>query len=407
MRLTGEKGQATVMAALTLPVICGFLGLALDVGSFYAEKRKIQTAADASAKAAVLELKRGKRTSMLTAATAAAADYGLGGGAVTMNFPPTSGQYIGNQKYVEVIIGQQIPTMFMRFMVSGSTVEVRGRAVAGLDGLPPAGLFILSRTRARALEVSAGSELTSDLDVWVSSNSASGVSVTSGSCMTAPGIGVTGGYEGSCFSSTPVIGMIPDEDPLADLPPPQFSGCDYVDLEVKHQTVTLAAGVYCGGVDISTNAVVQLAPGVHVMRGGGFRVSSNSTVSGTGVVIYNTGDVTYPAGNISFANNSDIALSAPSSGALAGVLFFFDRSLAAQSVVISISSSADTHLEGTIYALKQHCEVQSGTKSNNLAPWMIMVCDTLSVSGGSRLNIPADFDTSSVPSPIRAPVLVE
>ena len=44
-----EAGQVLMTVALTLPVLVGFLGLAVDVGSLYFHKRNMQTASDAAA----------------------------------------------------------------------------------------------------------------------------------------------------------------------------------------------------------------------------------------------------------------------------------------------------------------------------------------------------------------------
>jgi hypothetical protein len=405
-RLIREDGQATVMAAVTLPIFCGFLGLALDVGSFYTARQHMQAAADAAAQAAILELKRGHTTSMLDAAIDAIESNGVDAGDVTMNYPPKAGQHIGDGKYVEVIVGETVPTMFVRFVLPKNSFGVSGRAVAGLSGLPPAGVFILNRSRARSLEVSGGSSLTSDLDVWVSSSSSSAVSVGGGSCINARAVGVTGGYEPGCYSSTPIPGMVPDADPLASLTPPSVGACTAVNLTVKKQTTTLDPGVYCGGLDINTNSNVTLRPGVYVMRGGGFNVKQ-SDVNGAGVVIYITDDAMHEPAGVSIDSNATVRLSAPATGPHAGVVVFYDRALTPQTVPFSVHSSAQTRFEGTIYALNQHLDFLGGTKDNDMPPWTIMVADTVRIHGGSDLRIPADFDRSAVPSPLTSGVIVE
>src|SRR6185436_8871554 len=135
--------------------------------------------------------------------------------------------------------------------------------------------------------------------------------------------------------------------------------------------------------------------------------TNHAVLRGTGVVFYNTADATHPAGHVVFDSNSSVEMSAPVSGPLAGVLVFFDRALPPQSLELEISSSAETWLEGTLYVLNQQVRVNSGTKWNNTAPWMIMVADTLEVTNGSDLNIPAKFNESVVPSPIKSATWVE
>jgi hypothetical protein len=48
-RLTGERGAVAMVVALLLVPIMGFAAIAVDVGSLYAERARLQTAADAAA----------------------------------------------------------------------------------------------------------------------------------------------------------------------------------------------------------------------------------------------------------------------------------------------------------------------------------------------------------------------
>src|ERR1700761_4085070 len=56
-KLSDENGQTVVVAALCMVVIIAFLGLAIDVGHFRYEKRRLQNAADAAALAAAMEVR--------------------------------------------------------------------------------------------------------------------------------------------------------------------------------------------------------------------------------------------------------------------------------------------------------------------------------------------------------------
>ncbi|MBI5288320.1 MAG: hypothetical protein HY873_05055 [Chloroflexi bacterium] len=51
-----ERGQVVVVAAVTLPVLLGMAGMAIDVGSYASNRRQIQNAADSIALAAAQEL---------------------------------------------------------------------------------------------------------------------------------------------------------------------------------------------------------------------------------------------------------------------------------------------------------------------------------------------------------------
>lgn len=71
-----EEGQSLIQVALMLVVLIGFVGLALDGGDFYAERRRMQNAADAGALAGAWAMCTGNAGQ----AAAIAADYMLKNG---------------------------------------------------------------------------------------------------------------------------------------------------------------------------------------------------------------------------------------------------------------------------------------------------------------------------------------
>jgi Flp pilus assembly protein TadG len=58
-RLAGERGGAAVLISLLLVPLLGFAAIAVDIGSLYAEKARLQTAADAAALAVARDCARG------------------------------------------------------------------------------------------------------------------------------------------------------------------------------------------------------------------------------------------------------------------------------------------------------------------------------------------------------------
>src|ERR1035437_8450962 len=89
--MSDESGQAQVLAVLCLTVIMAGMALAIDVGNLYFQQRKWQTAADAAAIAAGLELGNCSDTTcanMNTAAATALVEEGITAAALT----PTNNQ---------------------------------------------------------------------------------------------------------------------------------------------------------------------------------------------------------------------------------------------------------------------------------------------------------------------------
>jgi len=98
---------------------------------------------------------------------------------------------------------------------------------------------------------------------------------------------------------------------------------------VNGKTTSLGPGVYCGGISASSGANVTFTPGTYVLNGGGLNVSAGSTLNGTSVTFYNTGD-NKTFGRISISGGTMGSLTAPRSGPMEGMLFFQDRTITAK-----------------------------------------------------------------------------
>lgn len=69
-RLAGERGGTAVLFSLLLVPMLGFAAIAVDIGSLYAEKARLQVAADAAALAVAQDCARGSCGDMLATARA-------------------------------------------------------------------------------------------------------------------------------------------------------------------------------------------------------------------------------------------------------------------------------------------------------------------------------------------------
>jgi Flp pilus assembly protein TadG len=69
-RLAGERGGSAVLISLLLVPLLGFAAIAVDIGSLYAEKARLQIAADAAALAVAQDCARGNCGDMLATARA-------------------------------------------------------------------------------------------------------------------------------------------------------------------------------------------------------------------------------------------------------------------------------------------------------------------------------------------------
>jgi len=126
MRLNKQTGQVLVGTAVALVVLCGFAGLAIDMGTLRFQKRLEQTAADSAAIAGAQNLDfgsgwvaGGQNASAQNGFTDNNAGAGCSGGAigcisVAIHKGPSTGPHAGDVEYIEAIVTTIQPTYFMK-----------------------------------------------------------------------------------------------------------------------------------------------------------------------------------------------------------------------------------------------------------------------------------------------------
>ncbi len=392
-----ERGQIVAVAAISMVAMVAMAALAVDVGYARFEKRRMQTAADSAAVAAAYALNTG-----LNYTTAAQSDSSLNGftnGAngvtVAAQNPPTSGAYAGNNNYVEADVSQTQPTFLLK-AIGINSIPVTVRAVAAsssglacIYGLDPSGSAILA---------SGSPTVISQCAMLSDSNMTVGGTAT----VHAAAFYVTGTYSGPGppqVNPAPTTGDLPASDPLSYLSSPATGSCAQNNYHVtSHQTVTISAGTYCGGIKVDGGGVLKLLPGTYIFNGGGFTVNGSATVEsvnsdgsvGGGVTIYNT----YSAGNsyspINLDGSATIILTAPTTGGYAGILFFDDRSISsAQTNTINGNSSST--FQGALYF---PATTLSFGGSGSTAAYTILVAKDVIFTGGATFS----NNYSSLPS---------
>ena len=385
-----------VLTAIGLIALCAVAGLAGDVGYFFDYRRRMQTAADAAALAGAEQLRRDNK--IAPAAQAAAATDGFTDAAdVAVHSPPLSGQYAGNPSYVEAIISQTRPSLFMG-VLGFQSARVSARAVAGMQDAPTC-VYALGSTGTGLSMNGSSSTLSAACGIVVNSSDAGALDAGSGSVF-ATSAAITGTYSGSCNTTDPSgcrTGVPAEPDPLATRADPQFSGCDFGEpnpVKINGGVTTLNPGVYCNGIAITAGASVTFQPGVYILNGGGLSVSGNSTIQGTGVTFYNTARGKYTYGAVTLAGGTLGFLSAPTSGPMEGMLFFQDRTVTLKSKSQStntISGSSNINFQGTFYFPTTDLTFSGGGQV--ATDYTILVARTIAVSGNTTLS--ANF--SSLP----------
>ena len=363
IRLKEQSGIVAVVVALLLPALIGMLGLVFDLGVAFQYKRMMQTATDAGAFAGAIAILREEDSQLNTKVLYDAAKNGFDGShgeTRTINRPPVNGDFAGNNRFVEMIISQQLNTYFMP-VLGIYDMTVSARAVAGVVASEFC-VYVLNGTANKAFETSSDSTfLAPGCAVKVHSCDQEALSVTSNSTMTADFIEVCGQVNTSGSTVTPepetqVCDGTPcdrGEDPLAYLADPVVpNGCAYTDFKTSSQggagnPYQIYAGTYCNGVSIESGSHVHFNPGIYYLKGGSLNIDSGSTATGFGVSFYNTETNDYSYKPTEIQSGSHVEFTAPSgtNTDFDGILFWQDRNISGN-YDNKIESDTSSYFEG-------------------------------------------------------------
>jgi Flp pilus assembly protein TadG len=345
LRRDSESGNVAIIFALSLPVVVGGAGLGVETSYWYYSSLKLQAVADAAAYAGALEKVSGSdNATIVSAATLSATtnNFDTSTGTIEVFTPPTSGAYIA-KKAVEVIVHQNLDRFFTSIF-SQSAVGAQARAVALITDASKACMEALDPSASKAALFSGSADLKLTGCVVMANSIAPDAIKLQGSAklqvdclISAGGVSLSNPVTMDC--ANPMTQALPAADPFADLPAPAVAKpCKNI-----NKPTSLQPGTYC---DLTLNNDVTLSPGVYVIDGGDFKVSSNVHVSGDGVTIYLAG-----SSRVSMNGTATVKLSAPTSGTYSGVLFYGDRANLGGSN--TFNGTADSLLTGALYFPKQ------------------------------------------------------
>jgi Flp pilus assembly protein TadG len=297
--------------------------------------------------------------------------------------------------WATVRVSQTNPLTFLAVLGAGNLGLTIRSTAAVVNKIPNNCVTALNPSASSSVVVSGSSTVTlSGCAAQVNSDDPKALDLNGGGCLDAGSIQVVGGVNGAdtCASSPPVTGVPSISDPFGSVAPPVFSPtCDYNNKKVNSgATVTLSPGVYCGGLSVS--ATVSLSPGTYVLEGGGLTCNASCNMSGTGVTIYNTCNSGSCGGGrsgyqpISIGGQAVLDLTAPTSGPLAGMLFFQDRTVSpTPGQTDSIQGGANANLYGVLYFPKSTLTFAGGFSSPDAST--IIVADQVKFSGNSNMQI--------------------
>jgi len=384
--LREERGNVLVLTTLCMSMLLSFAAMAIDVGNLFFTQRQLQTLADAAAMAGALEISACSGTNhcdvMKTAATTAITkDSGLAlpsanvfvqcaaasgtGLLLTINNGPcalgSSDPNNGLTNYVEVVVTEQIPAYFARF-IGYSTLKASARAEAGIgtsSAVSGPGVYVggLTVNGGNSITDGAGNAGIYDAgSLTLNNGSSANPTVINVGSFNVQGSKTVNNCPGStCTLSTPPTKGATMDDPFKNLTAPSQPATSDTNTGTVSGNTTLDPGTYTNGINFNSGTyTVNLNPGLYYINGG-FNINSNVTITGTGVTLYLTG-----GSNINSAATWN--LTAPSS-ALSNCSSCSGIALWQASGSLNLDSSTSSTFNGAVYVHNGTLTLNSGANA--------------------------------------------
>ena len=392
-----RSGATAIIFGLTLIPILGLLGAAIDYSRSLGVRTEMQGALDAAALAvaSATNLTEDKRIELgekiFGASWSTKAFVSVPMPAISIDYDSSTGE-----DTVTVSADSSVETALLGVMKIDE-IDVAAVSTAVTIKAAPICLLALNKTAEKAVEIQGGATLNSiGCAVHANSNHDDALYASGSSDATAEQFCAVGGYEGNNFTPKPkTCGYV--EDPYKDLVAPNTSGCDHNNTKIKKQggPKTLTPGVYCGGIDVQTQANVTFNPGVYVVKDGALTFASGSTVTGNGVTFYFTGINT----RLTVISSATVNLSAPTSGTYEGFIFIQDPlsnpgQLTGQQN--EIQGGGSIQIVGTIYFPTQPITITGNGAFGINSPLMPVIADTITVSGNGVKTIQVDQSAANM-----------
>ena len=436
------SGGTLIVIALSLTALVGVAGLAVEVGSWYLTKRTMQAAADAAASTAAANLAANtssSSTQLSADATSIAAQFGFangtGGTTVSAHNPPTSGTYSGNSLYVEVDISQpQTPHLTALFMTTGPTITASATAKANHQVSDQGCVLALSGASVVDVQLNGGVNMSFSNCAMYDNSPLAGGALTMGNntAINAQAVYVSGTpNQTSGITTTDGIftGVNPTADPYASVTQPTSSttcnvspnnnGNNDLHLNSSHPTYTFSPSSANGTCAIPYNikmdaaSTLNFCPGVYVFNNGSSLLDNagaggatiNAPPTSTTTPTISTACPTDTTGGVTlvFANGSNgpgiisinaqatVNLTAPTTGATAGIAIFQARTACSgngngnNGCANALQGGANQNITGAIYLPNNSVSYTAGSSTGG-AQCTQLIANTITFSGQATFN---------------------
>jgi Flp pilus assembly protein TadG len=416
-----RSGATMVIFSISLGALSAAVGVAVEYASLASRRATLQVAADSAALAAATELSLANTTDQRVEAVAKSVAYAklYENGVVGPNEAAVATKVIDERTAVSVTIGENVASVMGRLMHRSST-DLGAKAVARVAGRTRLCLLGLATSHENVVRFEKDARVTAQAcAIYSNSKNARGLVGEQNARATGSVICSAGGFSGNRaqFSPSPTTDCPVLADPLQSQPAPPVGHCGLLNLGkiIKGGVVSLPPGTYCGGVTITNGAQVTLQKdGIYVFNDGPLIVENNSSLVGTNVAFYFTGD----RAGLRFDTDTTISLTAPRSGIMAGILMFDDRHvgnpiipplglnlsipllpLGVKLRQYRIISDDARVLLGTIYLPGGRLVIDSKKAVADRSAYTVIVANRVELFEGPNLFLNTDYASTDIPLP--------
>ncbi len=376
--LGGDRSGALALTlSISIAVVLGMVGLGVEAGSWYANQRDMQNAADLAAESGINSIKSTSSTVAGTITTnaynearSASAIHGFADGTngvtVTVSTPPTAGSYTASSylnKALEVKVSKPATRLFSSIFLGGDQM-IQARAVALISN---GGDCMLATSPTSSQAISVIGNVTVNVDCGIADNSnASDALYMQGSATltTSANLTVNGQFShtGNAYTLTYGSGNIGNgatiTDPYASTKFPSLNPSCTNCTKVTTSSLTpltgtsgsfSGGGVFAGPLTVS--GTMSLSNGVYYIDSGNLTVKNATLTTSNATIILTSSTGSANIGTLQMDANGNMTLVAPtsSSSPTRGIAIMQDPSVSPGTTDNHMQSNPTLSVTGAMY----------------------------------------------------------
>ncbi len=424
-RFKRNEGIATIWAAITMLVLVGFIGLAVDIGLAVWTGQQLQIAADGAALAGAQFVRsdpvRARDQAQLVGVSNVAGGVNValdrndgnapGGDIVFGRFDRDTGVFdpAGRPNSVQATARRTAASangaldLHFARVLGFNSMEMQRSAIAILGGGTGTGMLILDNDAECALTIRGNPTVNLfNGAVQVNSTNSCGTCLTGNPEILASEFNLVGGFclTGVTEDEVPPLNTNQQAiaDPLADLPAPPIGAPNVPGTISGGGINNWTPGYYPGGIDL-IGGIHTLAQGIYILGGKGIDISGSPIFMADGVMFY----VLEGPVNISGSGTLRITPPDPDLYSYTGVDIYEDVAIfqaRTNSTAGTVIGTANMDFQGTYYFPNN--KISLGGTSNQFGNQMIAW--SAEIFGNGLIELAVD---GSIPAPGRRVFLVE